>query len=89
MTRYLIGILLLFFCFSNAQAQTGVVKGTVRDTKGSALPGVTIQVKGANRSTSTDVNGKFAIEAAKGSVLQFSFIGFQSSEITVGDGGGG
>lgn len=87
MTRYLIGILLLFFCFSNAQAQTGVVKGTVRDTKGSALPGVTIQVKGANRSTSTDVNGKFAIEAAKGSVLQFSFIGFQSSEITVGDGG--
>ncbi len=40
MTRYLFGILLLFFCFSNARAQTGVVKGIVKDTKGNPLAGV-------------------------------------------------
>src|ERR1700761_4005143 len=85
MTRYLFGIMLLLFCFSSALAQTGVVKGTVKDAQGSPLPGVTVQVKGTNRSTSTDVNGKFSIEAAKGGVLQVRFIGYQSTEVTVGD----
>ncbi|WP_157682029.1 SusC/RagA family TonB-linked outer membrane protein [Mucilaginibacter mallensis] len=89
MARYLFGILsvLLLFCFSNALAQTGVVKGTVKDAQGSPLPGVTIQVKGTNKSTSTDVAGKFSIDAAKGSVLQFRFIGYQSIEATVGNDG--
>jgi len=84
MTRYLFGIMLLFFCFSNAGAQTGVVKGTVKDTQGGPLPGVTVQVKGTNTSTSTDVNGKFSITAAKGSILQVRFIGYQPAEVTVG-----
>ena len=86
MARYLFGILsvLLLFCFSNTWAQTGAVKGTVRDAKGDPLPGVTIQVKGTNKSTSTDVAGKFSINAAKGDLLQFRFIGYQSKEVTVG-----
>ena len=84
-TRYLLGVLLLLFCFGNATAQTGVVKGTVKDTKGDPLPGVTVQVKGTNRSTSTSANGNFFISADKGSVLLFRFIGFQSVDITVGD----
>jgi len=86
MTRYLFGILsvLLLFCFSNTWAQTGAVKGTVKDAQGSPLPGVTVQVKGTNKSTSTSVDGKFSINAAKGDVLQFRFIGYQSKEETVG-----
>ncbi|WP_183575074.1 SusC/RagA family TonB-linked outer membrane protein [Mucilaginibacter sp. X5P1] len=89
MARYLFGILslLLLFCFSSALAQTGAVKGTVKDAQGSPLPGVTLQVKGTNKSTSTDVAGKFSIDAAKGSVLQFRFIGYQSIEVTVGNEG--
>ncbi|SHM77340.1 SusC/RagA family TonB-linked outer membrane protein [Mucilaginibacter sp. OK098] len=89
MTRYLFGILLmlLFFCFSNASAQSGVVKGTVKDTKGSPLPGVTVQVKGTNKSTSTSVDGNFSINADKGSVLLFRFIGFKPFDATVGDAG--
>ena len=89
MARYLFGILLilLFFCFSNASAQTGVVKGTVKDTKGSPLPGVTVQVKGTSKSTSTSVDGNFSINADKGSVLLFRFIGFQPFDATVGDAG--
>ena len=85
MARYLFGILLLFFCFSNASAQTGVVKGTVKDTKGNPLPGVTVQVKGTSKSTSTSADGNFSINADKGSVLKFSFIGFQPLYATVGD----
>ncbi|MEO6631005.1 MAG: carboxypeptidase-like regulatory domain-containing protein, partial [Mucilaginibacter sp.] len=86
-TRYLFGILLLLslFSFSNAMAQNGVVKGTVKDKKGDPLPGVTIQVKGTNNSTSTTVDGSFSITAAKGSVLQVRFIGYQAFDATVGD----
>ncbi|HTD41684.1 MAG TPA: TonB-dependent receptor [Mucilaginibacter sp.] len=85
--RYLCSILLvsLLFCFSNTRAQTSVIKGTVKDGQGSPLPGVTVRVKGTNASTATSVNGTFSINAAKGSVLQFNFIGFQPTELTVGD----
>lgn len=83
MTRYLFGILLLFFCFSNASAQTGVVKGTVKDTKGNPLAGVTVLVKGTNKATSTSVDGNFSISADKGNVLLFRFIGFQPFDATV------
>src|ERR1700761_7551056 len=85
MTRYLFGILLLFFCFTNASAQTGVVKGTVKDTRGTPLPGVTVMVKGTNKATSTSIDGSFSIAADKGSVLLFRFIGFQPFDTTVSD----
>lgn len=83
--RYLFGFLLLLFCFSNVRAQTGIVKGTVKDIKGAPLPGVTIQVKGTNNTTSTSADGSFSISAAKGSVLQVRYIGFQPFDATVGD----
>nr|MCS3814629.1 iron complex outermembrane receptor protein [Mucilaginibacter sp. X4EP1] len=85
MARYLFGILLLLFCFNNAWAQSGVVKGIVKDSQGSPLPGVTVQVKGTNTSTATTVNGAFSIKAAKGSILQFRFLSFETKELTVGD----
>src|ERR1700712_2367779 len=87
MTRYLFGILLmlLFFCFSNASAQTSVAKGTVKDTKGNPLPGVTVQVKGVNKFTSTSSQGSFSIDAPKGSILEFRLIGYESVEVTVND----
>ena len=86
-TRYLYGILLLLLllCFSSAWGQTSIVKGSVKDKKGDPLPGVTIQVKGTNSSTSTIADGSFSITAAKGSVLQVRFIGYQPFDATVGD----
>lgn len=85
-TKYPIGILLmvLLFCFNIAHAQN-VVKGTVKDAKGAPLPGVTVQVKGTSKQTSTSATGNFSINADKGNVLQFRFIGYQPVEVTVGD----
>ncbi|HZX59782.1 MAG TPA: carboxypeptidase-like regulatory domain-containing protein, partial [Mucilaginibacter sp.] len=77
--------MLLLFYFGNAGAQTAAIKGTVKDAQGGPLPGVTVLVKGTNTSTATSANGTFSINAAKGSVLQFRFIGYQLKEITVGD----
>ena len=61
------------------------ITGTVKDSQGYPLPGVTVQVKGTNILTATSVNGTFSINAPKGSILQFRFLGFETKELTVGD----
>lgn len=64
--------------------QAKVVQGKVVDTKGNPLPGVTVIVKGTTMGTSTDKDGKFRFELpnTQGIILQFSFIGMKSQEIT-------
>lgn len=47
------------------------------------MTGVTVAVKGTTRNTTTDNNGNFTIVARTGDVLQFSFVGRKTSEITV------
>jgi TonB-linked SusC/RagA family outer membrane protein len=62
------------------------VSGTVVDDKGEALPGVSILEKGTSNGTTTDIDGKFSLTVAGAdAVLAFSFIGFASKEITVGN----
>lgn len=62
-----------------------VITGTVSDTNGS-LPGVNITIKGTTQGVATDNDGKFTITVpGKESVLQFSFMGYVSQEIVVGD----
>ncbi|HEY4326487.1 MAG TPA: TonB-dependent receptor [Mucilaginibacter sp.] len=62
-----------------------VVKGIVTDSKGVTLPGVSIKIVGTTEGTVTDVNGAYKINAAKSSKLQFSFVGFVTQTVTVGD----
>src|SRR5215211_2894154 len=82
-------IFLLFFLISFSShllAQKIHVDGTVKDTKGTALSGVSITVKGTSTGTTTDATGNFAINVpSKSSVLVFSDVGFLSKEVTVGN----
>ncbi len=65
-------------------AQNLRVTGTVTDqTDGSALPGVTVVIKGTTTGTTTDLNGNYEINAPAGSVLVFSFIGMLEEEATI------
>ncbi|MGA0556168.1 SusC/RagA family TonB-linked outer membrane protein [Larkinella sp. VNQ87] len=59
------------------------VSGRVTATDGSAIPGVSIQIKNTTRGTTTDVNGQYGMEANQGDVLVFSFIGMKTAERTV------
>lgn len=68
-----------------AYAQSGVVTGTVKDATGMAMPGVNVLIKGTTTGTSTDTNGSFSISASPEDVLVFSFIGYTSEEIPVGN----
>lgn len=62
------------------------IGGKVTNEKNEVLPGVSIQIKGTQQGTTTDANGQYKIEVAdENAVLIFSFIGFASQEIKVGN----
>lgn len=69
--------------YATIVGQDVTVKGTVTDSKGESLPGVSIKVKGENIGTVTDMNGAFSIRVSKSSgVLFVSYIGFKAKEVS-------
>jgi TonB-linked SusC/RagA family outer membrane protein len=66
-----------------ALAQNKTVTGKVTDAKdGSALPGVSVVVKGSTTGTNTDANGQFKLSVPEnGATLVFSFIGYTPQEV--------
>lgn len=68
----------------SAWAQTITGKVTAAGD-GSALPGVSVLVKGTTNGTTTDMDGSFTVNASSNSTLVFSFIGYQTQEERVGN----
>ena len=71
--------------FTEQQKQI-TVTGTVVDTAGEPLIGVSIAVKGTTNGAITDFNGQFSVQAAKGDVLEISYIGYTTQTVTITDG---
>lgn len=70
----------------SAIAQEQTVSGVIRDAAdNSPLPGVSVRIKGTRTGTTTSSNGTYSIKASKGQVLVFTFVGFKTVEVTVGD----
>ena len=66
----------------NKEAARINVTGTVKDSKGEPLPGVSVKIKGTTTATSTDVNGVFRLNLPTGNeTLVFSFLGFKTKEV--------
>ena len=76
----------LVLCLLSAQiyGQTQIT-GTVKEQGGGGLVGVNVLVKGTSNGTMTDVNGGYTIAATPSDVLVFSFVGYTSQEVTVGN----
>ena len=81
---FLIAFLALLGLQVHGQRQ---VTGTVTHAEdGSSIPGVSVLVKGTQVGTITDINGKYSINVPPdGKVLQFSFVGMQTVEVTIGN----
>src|SRR3546814_8798146 len=72
-----------FFFEEKEEAQQLLVKGTVTDTAGVPLPGVSVRVKDTSTGVSTDLGGHYQIEnIPQNSVLIFSFLGYKTEEVT-------
>ena len=78
-----LGFLILMFVLSlSAGAQT-VITGTVSDKNG-PIPGANINLKGSTSGASSGFDGKYSInDVPSNGVLVFSFVGYQTKEITV------
>ncbi|NIG56934.1 TonB-dependent receptor [Chitinophaga sp. Cy-1792] len=69
-----------------AAAQSKKITGRVLDARdNSPLPGVTVQIKGSSTGTQTGPDGSYSIDAAPGSTLVFSFIGYTQQQKLVGN----
>lgn len=75
--------MLLFGIPLSAQEKT--ISGIISDADAVPLPGVNVFIKGSNTGTVSDFDGNFIINAQAGDVLVFSFVGFESQELIVGD----
>ena len=71
-----------FFSISATFAQT--VSGVIKGADGETIIGATVQIKGTDIGTVTDVNGVYSIQASPGQELIFSMIGTETQNVTVG-----
>jgi iron complex outermembrane recepter protein len=75
-------IIIIFFFTANAFSQ---ITGTIKDEKGEAVIGASVIVKGSKTGSTTDIEGKFSLNADKGSTLLISSVGFENQEIVIDD----
>jgi TonB-linked SusC/RagA family outer membrane protein len=77
-------LLLWLACSTAVLAQERIVSGSIKDSDGAGLPGVTVLVKGTTVGTTSNAEGRYSISAGNNAVLVFSFIGYISQEVVVG-----
>ncbi len=77
-------VFLVVMCTSfSLHAQTNI-SGTVTSADdGQPIPGANVIVKGTSNGTSTDFDGNYSIEVSSGDILVFSYIGFESTEVSI------
>jgi TonB-linked SusC/RagA family outer membrane protein len=59
------------------------ITGLITDSAGRPMAGATISIKGKAGMTTTDVNGRFKLQAEPGDVLVISYIGFATTTFKV------
>ncbi|QDO93548.1 TonB-dependent receptor [Formosa sediminum] len=75
-------LLALFFAPALVLAQTTVTGNVSEDTSNLPIPGVNIIVQGTRTGTATDFDGNYSLKVNEGDILEFSFIGYKSQNIT-------
>ena len=82
-------MLMMSLCASGAQAQT-VLKGTVHDSSGEPLVGVTVVMNGNSKTaTVTDIDGRYSVNVGpkqKADYLSFSYVGMKTKEVAAKNG---
>ena len=87
MKKYAVYALVFLLSLTRAYAQQASISGKITDDNSAALPGVTVLLKGTTTGTNSDTEGNYSLpvpEAGTG-VLVFSFVGYKSQEVTIGN----
>lgn len=68
------------------QQQKNIISGSVHDTKGQPIPGVTVLVKGTTTGITTDIDGNFRLSLpVNAKILAISFMGMKTQEFPIGN----
>nr|WP_295873697.1 SusC/RagA family TonB-linked outer membrane protein [uncultured Chitinophaga sp.] len=76
-------LLFLCCCFAAWAQDKKAVTGTVKDEKGTPLPGVTVKEKGTANGAMSGADGTFKVQVASDATLVLSYIGFMNQEVPV------
>jgi ferric enterobactin receptor len=83
---FAVSLLMLLIPLTSLFAQIKTISGTIlADDDNAALQGVTVTNKNSGKKVLTNSAGYYTIQANKGDVLVFTFVGFGRKEVTVGD----
>ena len=82
--RFLLPCFLLLVCGYGAVAQT-MISGKVTDAQNQPLAGASVNIKGVASGVAAAADGSFTLQAKPTDVLEISSVGFQPTEIVVGD----
>ena len=82
--RLLLLLLLVGVFHSTVHAQN-VVTGTITDSTGKPLAGVSVQKKNSKTGTTTNAQGVYSLIAQSTDVLVFSYVGYENQEMPVGN----
>ncbi len=82
--RFFITLLSLLLMTTALSAQK-TVSGTITDSDGEGLIGVNILESGTSNGTITDFDGNYSLKVTDGATLEFSYTGYASQSVTVGD----
>ncbi len=84
MKRILLLFLVLFSTSYYVSAQSRILTGKVSDSKGTALPGVSIKVKGTTVGATTNLDGQYTINVpGNNSILVVTYVGYITQELSV------
>lgn len=81
-----LSILLLLLSSLWATAQDRQLTGVITSSEdGQPLPGVSISIKGTAKGSTTNADGAYQLAVSSGNTLVFSYVGFTSKEVVLGD----
>lgn len=82
--RLFASILFFLFVSFNTTAQTGTLKGTVKDASGLPVSGASVVLESTKKGTSTDASGNYSLEVSPGTyTLIISYVGTQTQRFSV------
>jgi len=82
MKKLILLLAITSIAFFSVKGQQREVTGRVTDANGTPLIGVSVNIKGSNKGTTTGADGNFRISAAPDAVIVFTNIGFADKEMT-------
>jgi TonB-linked SusC/RagA family outer membrane protein len=78
-------LLILLLCPIFIFGQTSINGIVTDEISSSPIAGVNVLVKDSNTGTATDFDGNYSINLKKGDILSFSYVGYKTQQVTLGD----